>query len=280
MSRRKFLISGAGAGAAVIAAAAGGSQMPVTLAQDNPTATPIPLPQGAAGKLTVIHRTEYFEDVQNIFRESVTKYAAGKNIELDISTANPEQFGDFTAKMQAAVQAGNPPDLGYHTIAITQLHALDLVEDVTDVVEKAISMYGDVVPKTAADNAQFDGKWYAVPFISITGAWFARKDVFEAKGIDVQTLDTWDKRRDAALAVSDPANKMWGWGITINQSGDGFGFLVGVIQSFGGSFTDETGLKVTFNSPETIAAANWLKETYSSEKYAPMRPPGIESWTD
>lgn len=280
MSRRKFLISGAGAGAALIAAAAGGSQMPVTLAQTNPTATPLPLPSGAAGKLTVIHRTEYFVDVQNIFRDTVTKYAAGKNIELDISTANPEQFGDFTAKMQAAVQAGNPPDLGYHTILIPQLHALDLVEDVTDVVEKAVSMYGDVVPKTAAFNAQFDGKWWAVPFVSVTGAWFGRKDVFEAKGIDVQSLDTWDKRRDAALAVSDPANKMWGWGITINQSGDGFGFIVAVLQSFGASFTDETGLKVTFNSPETIAAANWLKETYSSEKYKPMLPPGIESWTD
>ena len=29
------------------------------------------LPQGAAGKLTVIHRTEYFEAAQTAFRETV-----------------------------------------------------------------------------------------------------------------------------------------------------------------------------------------------------------------
>jgi multiple sugar transport system substrate-binding protein len=114
----------------------------------------------------------------------------------------------------------------------------------------------------------------------VTGAWFARKDVFEAHDIDVYSLDTWDKRRDAALAVSDPDNKMWGWGVTINRSGDAHGFILGVIQSFGGSFTDETGLKVAFNSPETVAAVEWMKETYTSDKYKPMLPPGIESWTD
>jgi multiple sugar transport system substrate-binding protein len=266
---------------------AAGVNIPGLLAQDAtatptpaPTATPLPLPEGAAGKLTVIHKTEYFAEVQDLFRESVVEFAAEKGVELDVSTANPELFGDFLAKMQAAVEAGNPPDLGYHTLSIPQMYALDIVEDVTDIVEQAISLYGPVVPVIAEFNAKIDGKWWAVPFMSTTGAWFARKDLFEAKGIDVNSLDTWDKRRDAALAVTDPENNVWGWGVTINRSGDAHGFILSVIQSFGGSFTDETGLKVNFNTPETIAAVEWLKETYSSEKYKPMLPPGIESWTD
>jgi multiple sugar transport system substrate-binding protein len=283
VTRRDFLRT-AGTGLALIAA---GVNIPGLLAQDAtatptpaPTATPLPLPEGAAGKLTVIHKTEYFAEVQDLFRESVVEFAAEKGVELDVSTANPELFGDFLAKMQAAVEAGNPPDLGYHTLSIPQMYALDIVEDVTDIVEEAISLYGPVVPVIAEFNAKIDGKWWAVPFMSTTGAWFARKDLFEAKGIDVQSLDTWDKRRDAALAVSDPENNVWGWGITINRSGDAHGFILGVIQGFGGSFTDETGLKVNFNTPETIAAVEWLKETYTSEKYKPMLPPGIESWTD
>ncbi len=36
------------------------------------------LPQGAAGKLTVIHRTEYFSEVQDIFRADVEAFAAAK----------------------------------------------------------------------------------------------------------------------------------------------------------------------------------------------------------
>lgn len=274
MSRRDFLRTTAGAGAALLAAKSG-----IAFAQD-PTATPAPLPEGSSGKLTVIQKTEYFAEAQQLIHDDIVKFAADKGVELDLSTANPEIFGDFTAKMLAAVQAGNPPDLGYHTLSIPQMYALDIVEDVSDVVEQAISKYGAVSPVIAEFNAKIDGKWWAVPFSSNAGAWYGRKDVFDAAGIDVTTLDTWDKRRDAALAVSNPDKQMWGWGLTINRSGDGHGVILGVIQAFGGSFTDETGLKVTFNSPETVAAVQWLTETYTSDKYKPMLPPGVESWTD
>ncbi len=262
--------------AAAAAPTAAGAAAPTAAA----TATPLPLPEGSAGTLTVIHRTEYFEEAQTKFRDSVTDYATKNGVKLDISTANPELFGDFMAKMQAAVQAGVPPDLGYHTLSITQMHSLDIVEDVTDVVDELVKMYGDVVPLTAAKNAKIDGKWWAVPFMSFSNAWFGRKDLFDKAGIDPQSLDTFDKRRDAALKISDPANKVWGWGMTINKSGDGHGVIIDVIQAFGGSITDQSGTKVTFNSPETVAGVKWLQETYGSEKYKPMLPPGIESWTD
>ena len=37
------------------------------------------------------------------------------------------------------------------------------------------------------------------------------------------------RSREAALAMSDPDNEFWGWGITPNQSGDGWGFLMQLI---------------------------------------------------
>lgn len=247
-----------------------------------PTNTPAPLPQGAAGKLTVIHRTEYFASVQEAFRNLVTKFAADNGIELDISTANPEQFGDFNAKMQAAVQAGNPPDVAYHTLQIPQLYFLDVLEDVTDVVEELIGLYGDVVPATAPKNAQIEGRWWAVPYISNSGAWFVRRDWVEEAGYDPQEVANGDYnlRREVALAISDPAQNRFGWGLTVNRSGDGHGFLTHVIQSFGGRFVDETGERVVFNSPETVTAVRWLQETYTAEQFQPMLPPGVLSWTD
>ncbi|MCL4248955.1 MAG: extracellular solute-binding protein [Anaerolineae bacterium] len=275
ISRRDFL-RGAGAGAALLAA---GMRIPGVFAQD-PTATPLPLPEGVEGRLTVIHRTEYFEVVQNMFRDSVVQFADNKGIDLDISTANPEVFGDFIAKMVAAVQAGNPPDLSYNQLSIPLMYSQDILEDVTDVVEEAISRYGNVVPAIAEFRGKIDGRWWAVPFMSVTGAWFGRRDVFEAKGIDVYSLQTWDEHRDAALAVSDPDNQMWGWGFTINRSGDAHGLIDSVIKAFGGTITDETGLVVNFNSPETVAGVAWLADIYTNEMYAPMLPPGVESWTD
>jgi multiple sugar transport system substrate-binding protein len=278
MSRRDFLRAATNSGLVVAFTASG---VPIILAQDaTPVPTEVPLPVGEAGKLTVIQKTEYFAEVQELFRDYVTNFAADRGIELDLSTANPELFGDFTAKMLAAVQAGNPPDLGYHVLSIPQMYSLDIVEDVTDVVEQAVAQYGAVVPVIANFNANIEGKWWAVPYMSNVGAWFARRDLFEAVGIDPTQLRTWDEYRDAALAVSDPDNNVWGWGLSINRSGDAHGLILGVIQGFGGSFTDETGLVVTFNTPETVAAVEWLAETYTSDKYKPMLPPGVESWTD
>ena len=241
------------------------------------------LPEGSAGKLTVIHRTEYFEQAQALFRDAVDKFATAKGADLDISTTNPESFGDFLGKMTAAVKAGNPPDFAYTSnVSIAQMNLLDLLEDVTDVVEEATSRYGNIVTGISAEeNGRFGGRWKAVPFLAATTGTFFRGDKLKEKGIAPETLDTFDKRRDAALAISDPDNEFWGWGLTPNQSGDGFGFLTLLVQAFGGHYTDESGMVVTFNSPETVAAFEWLQETYDRDgKYAAMLPPGVESWGD
>ncbi len=276
VSRRSLLRGTAATSAGLILAAHG---VP-GFAQDKPKPD-APLPQGAAGKLTVIHRTEYFEAAQTAFRDTVQAFADSKGVQLDISTTNPESFGDFLGKMTAAVKAGNPPDFAYTSnVSISQLHLLDLVEDVTDVVDEAIAKYGAIMPGlNAAKTAQFDGRWKAIPLIGTTTGYFVRGDKLKEKGIDPASLKTIIDRREAALAISGP--DFYGWGFTPNQSGDGFGFLISVVQAFGGSFTDQSGMVVKFDSPETVAAFEFLRETYDRNgKYAAMLPPGVESWND
>ncbi len=275
ISRRQLLKAGALAGVSLAAVSTG---LPV-FAQDK--APELDLPQGATGKLTVIHRTEYFEEAQNIFRDTVAAFAKTNNVELDISTTNAESFGDFLGKMTAAVRAGNPPDFAYTSnVNISQMNALDLVEDVTDVVEEAIKRYGNIMPGINAEiNGRFDGKWKSIPFLGATTSFMFRSDKLKEKGIDPASLKTFGDRREAALAVSGP--DFYGWGLTPNQSGDGYGYLVLLIQAFGGHFTDATGQIVQFNSPETVAAYEWLAETYDRNgKYAAALPPGVESWND
>jgi multiple sugar transport system substrate-binding protein len=275
VSRRALLRGMAATGGGMVLAAS----LPAW-AQDAPKPDEA-LPVGGSGKLTVIHRTEYFEAAQTAFRDTVQAFADSKGVQLDISTTNPESFGDFMGKMTAAVKAGNPPDFAYTSnVSISQLHLLNLVEDVTDVVDEAVKRYGDIMPGlNAAKTAQLDGKWWAIPLIGTTTGYFARGDKLKEKGIDPASLKTIVDRREAALAISGP--DFYGWGFTPNQSGDGFGFLISVVQAFGGHFTDETGQIVTFNSPETVQAFEFLRETYDRNgKYAAMLPPGIESWND
>jgi len=253
------------------------AESPTVAAEAAPTTAPA---AGAGGTVQVIHRQEYFKGLEDALKQQTEEYITSLGFTPDVSTANAELFGDFVAKMQAAVAAGNPPDLSYHTLAVSQLYDGEIVEDHTALVDELVGKYGEVVPVNAALSGKFEGKWWSVPFISNSGAWFVRKDIAEAAGVDLNDLGTLEKRRDAALKMSDPSKEMYGWGLTVNKSGDGHGTIQSAFQAFGGRAVDETGNKITFNSPETIEGIKFLADIYMNEKYKPMLPPGIESWTD
>jgi multiple sugar transport system substrate-binding protein len=250
-----------------------------------PAATEAPKPTeapkaAAGGTLVVLHRQEYFKELEDALKQQTTDYITSIGMTPDVSTVNPEVFGDFMAKMQAAVQAGNPPDLAYHFNSIAQMYDQELAEDHTAIVDELVSKHGDVVPTSAPRNARFEGKWYSVPHSSSIGGWFVRKDVAAAAGVDLTKFNTPQERLDAALKMSDPAKQMYGWGMTVNKSGDGHGLISTIVQAFGGRSVDETGKKITFNSPETVAGVQWLADIYSKPEYKNALPPGVESWTD
>jgi multiple sugar transport system substrate-binding protein len=182
-------------------------------------------------------------------------------------------------KLLAEVEAGNPPNLVYHVRLVALLFANNAVEPVTDAVEELITEYGDPAFGQVSTNV-IDGEWYGIPYMMSGGGPFGRRSVFEAGGFDPLALETFEQRRDACLAISDPAAEMYGWGLTYNTGGDATGFLEGVVQNWGGHYTNEDASEVTFNSPETVAAIEFLAEIYTSEKYAPMIPPGVASWDD
>ena len=110
---------------------------------------------------------------------------------------------------------------------------------------------------------------------------YVRKDIFAKNNLDVDaSTETYDKLRETALMISNPDSKMWGWGMTINRSGDGNSMVQQVLFRYGMTLQDKDGQRITFNSPEAIAGLKWLKETYSDQKWAKMLPPGVNSWTD
>ncbi len=275
MSCRDFLRATAAAGAGLAAAGTGIAALALDEAQSVPAA------QG--GTLQVWHRNEYFAEIQTLWEDTVNTFAADNGLTAELSSTNAESFGDVLGKLQAGVAAGNPPDFLYQSNINNQnMAVLGIVQDVGDIVEEAQNRYGNLMTGINADtNSTYNDVWYAIPYIGNGPGLFMRGDKLEGTGMAAEDLGTWDARRDACLAMSDPDNEFWGWGLTINQSGDGFGFIEGLVQSFGGHYTDESGTIVTYDSPETVAAVEWLAETYDRNgKYADMLPPGVESWGD
>lgn len=236
-------------------------------------------PAAEMPKLLVAHRREYFKQMEDLFAQAVQDWGQQNNVEIETTTVAAEANQDFVPKLLAQVQAGDPPNLVYH-IRLTQLlYSQNALEPVSDVVAETSSLYGD--PPFGQYVVNFiEDEWWGIPYMMHGGGQFGRRSAFEAAGFDPLNLPTWDDRREAALAISKPDESFYGWGLTVNSGGDATGFIEAVIQSWGGHYTDENITEVTFNSPETVAAVEWLTEIYTSDQYAPMLPPGIMSWTD
>lgn len=226
---------------------------------------------------TYFQKLQYYMAVQASIKDAVTNYTKSVGASVDISVQGPDGGPNLT-KLQAGVQAMMPFDmLDDISPGPGQYIALGLLTDVTDFVKQLTDAYGAAMPILPPGITK-DGKYYAVPFFTSSDAWFLRKDKCAAKGIDPASIDTYEKARDAALAINDPANRFYGWGFSPYAAGDASQLITHVVHSYGGGIQDKTGTKVTWNSPETVAAITFLADIYTNPKYKPMLPPGYESW--
>lgn len=78
-------------------------------------------------------------------------------------------------------------------------------------MNQVVAKYGDVSARQKKD-LMIDADRYAVPFhIRSDGGW-ARKDIWDAVGIDVTKLETYDELRDACMQISDSIQRDVGLG--------------------------------------------------------------------
>ena len=233
------------------------------------------------GKFTFIQNQDFHPDHNAFIRTEAVEFCKQQGWNLDISYAAGFQgSGDLLTTLIGAVQAGNAPDVMFHDIGVYQYQSQGVFESTTDLTKEMVAKYGETYPGYT-DTTFFNNEWWGVPFYGRAGGLYVRKDILEKAGVDyTKDIDTYDKLRDVAVKVSNPDAKVWGWGMTINRSGDGTTGVQQPLLRFGSRVQDEAGQKVVFNSPETIAGVKWLKETYSDPKWAKALPPGINSWTD
>ena len=184
----------------------------------------------------------------------------------------------------AAVQAGDAPDLLIHTLGPSQLHFLDIVEDVTDFETMIQKQQGKLGP-TYEKQYRLDGKYWGIPHFSRSGGFWARPSVFKAAGIDpLKDLTDYQKMADACAKVTDASKPIYGWGMTANRSGDGDSTVRLALFMWGGQVNDDSGQVVVLNKDPykqyNIDALTWLKNIYTDPKNANMLPPGVGGWGD
>ncbi len=281
-SRRGFLGMGVGVLGAAGLAACGGSTSPSTprVQADVPKELLDAAASLKGSSMGVLSQKLYSEAANAALDRSIKTFADATSTKIENSLVQADA-GDVVAKIDAEVKGGVARDLAFMTDSrfVAQFQALGDLEDVSDIVKTLTAKYGE--PTAESKNfCVFDGKWFAIPFHFIGIGSFLRKDWMQDKGISPKDVYTWEELRDLCLAISDPTKRRFGWGMTVNRSGDANGMIEALINAYGGSIASNDGRKVTFDSPETVQAVTFLGDIYTNAKYKPMLPPGVASWTD
>jgi multiple sugar transport system substrate-binding protein len=280
LSRRQFLHATSGVLGVSLLAACAPAGAPAGAPAADSNAAPGAITVAEDTPLWVLQTQDFHPDYNDFIRKHIEDYAAEKGFPLEVADmAGFVAGGAELQKIGAQIAADDAPDMIQRNYSVPQYNQLGLIVPATDIVTEIIGMYGDTGARQKKE-LMIDGDWYAIPFhVRSDGGW-VRKDLWDAVGIDVTQLKTYDELREACMEVSDPAKEIWGWGMTVNRGGDGNWMTHRLIHSFGATWVDETGQNVTIDSPETVQAMEWLLDTYTNPQWERMLPPGVLSWTD
>ena len=272
LSRRQALkLMGVGAGMATLAACIAPNVAPEALEVG---AT---VPAVAGAPFVFIHRQEYFPELEEIFVDAVREWGLEHDLVVEEEAAAVE-YDLFVATLMGQIESGSPPDLVYHRSRLVELLYLqNVLEPLNEIVEQTTALYGQPTAPLQRELLK-DEHWYGIPFVMSGSGKFARRSLVEAAGYDPEAVLTYDQLRAAALAASDPAAEVYGWGMGIAANFDGSDMVMRLLHAWGASITDADVTHITFNSPETIAAVSWLADVYTQPAYAAMVPPDLLAW--
>ena len=149
----------------------------------------------------VLQTQDFHPDYNDFVRKHIEDFAREKGYALEVAdVAGFVAGGAELQKIAAQVAADAAPDLIQRTLSVPQYNQLGLIVPVTEIVQEVIDRHGDTGARQKKD-LMIDDDWYAVPFhVRSDGGW-ARKDIWDAAGIDVTALKTYDELREACMEV-------------------------------------------------------------------------------
>jgi sorbitol/mannitol transport system substrate-binding protein len=228
---------------ALIAAGAAEAQTTITIATVN-NGDMIRM-QGLTDDFTAQtgHEVEWVTLEENILRQRVTQDIATKGGQFDIMT-----IGMYETPIWAAQN---------------WLVSLDDLPESYDA--------DDILPAMRA-GLSHDGTLYAAPFYGESSMVMYRTDLMEAAGLEMPDAPTWEFIREAAAAMTDEANEVYGVCLRGKAGwGENMAFITTVANSFGARWFDEN-WEPQLDSPEWKEAVTFYNDLITS-----YGPPGAST---
>ncbi len=283
LSTRRSLLT------AVTALGLGGAACAAPWAPPAPTPAgpPVPAPGGRpTERLRLVIAQEGLPALDAAVDQAVAATAAATATAVETQSraaftagAAPDWQGAAAAhRLLAAVQAGTPPDavllLG-RDAQVARLQEQGLVQDVSGLMRRLRARLGGTsrVNETLHVVA---GKWFAVPWYQrLVGHWVRQSlsGADPAAAGAAAGATSYDALR---LALAGPAPDAPGWGIGGADSPDADAWCWGAIHAWGGGLADRKGERVNLDTPQTVAALEWLAATLAGARLHPQ----AGAWTD
>jgi multiple sugar transport system substrate-binding protein len=249
MSRREFLRA-AGVGAAGLALA---QYLPL-LAQSD-----------VSGDINYWHH--FTSETEFLGMERVMALFAEKYPNVAVTQENIPN-ADFMAKFTAGVLAGERADTTMISVArLPDMVAMDGLVPITDRVNNwELKEY---FPQNRWDGISVNGEIYGVPAFTFVDWGYIRTDWFEEAGLDVPT--TFEEFTEAAIALTDPEQGRYGFGMRGGSGGEGF--VIQVLEAFGSPIIDADG-NPAIDRDIAIEALTWYTDLYTQHGVVPESAPG------
>jgi len=226
---------------------------------------PPPIPAGATVNIVF--------DSYNLAAAGIGKDAT-QQLNDEFNTAHPnikvEGHGidstNITAKVQAEVVAGMPPDVMQGVFGDLDFIVNDLkAQPVQDLVppDELTAWRGGPYPLSPSGLklAELNGKTYGVPYTFSTPTLFYNADIFTAAGLDPnKPPTTWDEVKQDSLAIKAKAGKE---GIVIGCTESDW-CLQGLVRSNGGRVLSEDRKRATFADPASVEAMTMWQDLVNS----------------
>ncbi len=246
-----------------------------------PTSAPAaaqPTTAPAAGQMVTIRwRTrpdnKAEQDVYQQISDDLSKQLASQGITLQYDPAPVTGYFD---KLTTEFSAGNAPDVVWIAGANTGDYApkgvlLDLMPLAKADPAFKLTDYYDVPMKELTQG----GHLWGLPRDISTMVMFYNQDMFKAKGLkdpadEVKAGNwTWDTFRKDAIALTDTANKVYGFSFS-----DWWGLWGWFVYGAGGSFFNADRTQCALNTPEAEKGLQFMADLFLTDKVSTA--PGVE----
>jgi multiple sugar transport system substrate-binding protein len=176
---------------------------------------------------------------------------------------NPE----FMAKVTAAVVANSRPDVTMvASERFADLHAMGALIDLTDRLA-AWDRRGDFDDSRFASITDANGRIYGLPAFAFVPWMYYRKDWFDAEGLAPPA--TYAELEAAAIAITDPAQSRFGFGMRGGAGGQSF--IIDVMEAYGSPIVSDG--VIGLERDKAIEAVTWYSGLLTQHGVVPPSAP-------